>query len=219
MGRVEIAVPAEPISVITRHQLEAKAITARKEWERAIVVCGTPRQYVLEERAICITLGRLFGTEITSLRKKWGFATADWHTAEQVVISKRRVYDILNYLLEAGTDHVFSTAIITENGVVLPYCRHCRAVAGSIAARRCCAGDAHRCPRSVRPGESDTAVTVPNRRDLLCAQRGTMSPDFTRWICALKHRTDWSHADSHVQHLVAHCRPSTCPWSYLIVPS
>jgi hypothetical protein len=219
MSRVEIAVPAEPISVIIRHQLEARAVAAREQEERAIAACDTAKQYVLEELAICDTLGRLFGTAIPYVLKRWEFATADWHTAEQAVISKRRVYDILNCLLEAGAGHVFSAAIITEHDGIVPYCRHCRAVAGLIGARRRCTGDAHRCSRSVRPGESDTAVTVPSRRDLLCGQRGTMSPDFTSWTCALKHCTDWSHADSHLGHLVAHCSPATCPWPYLIVPS
>jgi hypothetical protein len=218
MGRVEIAIPAEPISVITRHRLEVEAAAEREQWERAIAACSTAKQYVVEERTICVTLGRVFGTGIPWARERWEFATADWHAAEQVVISKRRVYDIISSLLEVGTGHVFTAAIITKNSSVVPHCRHCRAIAGSIKARQRCAGDAHRCPRSVRPGESETAVTLSNRKDLLCGQRGTMSPDFTSWICAFRHRTDRSHADSHIQHLAARCDPATCPWPYLIVP-
>lgn len=216
MTIVEIAVPPEPMSAITRHHLEVKMAAARMQWELATAACCTAGQNMLDERQIYDMLCRLSGTRVTAARKTWEFATAAWHAAEQAMINKRRIYDMLGCLLEAGTGHVFSATIITEHGSVLSYCRQCRACAGSIKAREPCADDTHRCPRSVRPGESDTAITVYERKDLLCAQSGEMSPDFTSWTCRLGHVTDRSHAESHVRHIVAHCIPATCPWPDLI---
>ena len=57
------------------------------------------------------------------------------------VITRRRAYDMLSCLLEAGDGHVFTGAIIAERGTVLPHCRHCRVFAGSLKARERCAGD------------------------------------------------------------------------------
>lgn len=60
-------------------------------------------------------------------RKQWEFATAAWHAAEQAMINERRIYNMLDCLLQAGPGHVFSAAIITEHSSVPPCCRHCRA--------------------------------------------------------------------------------------------
>jgi hypothetical protein len=173
----EIAIPAEPISAATRHELEIRLAAAHKQWK---------------------------------------FATEAWRVAEQAMITERRVYDMIECLLQAGPDHVFSTAIVTERSSIYPYCRHCRARGGSITARGSCEGDTHQCPSSVRPGESDAAIRMHKRGDLMCGQRGKMSADFTSWFCILGHVTDRSHAESRVRHDLARCLPSTCPWPDLI---
>lgn len=152
-------------------------------------------------------------------RKQWEFATAAWHTAEQAMINERRIYDMLDCLLQAGPGHVFSAAIITEHSSVPPCCRHCRARASSIPARWPCEGDTHRCPTSVRPGEPAAAVVTHERDNLLCGQPGTMSADFTAWTCLRSHITDQSHAESKVRHSLAPCITATCPWPDLISSS
>lgn len=149
-------------------------------------------------------------------RKQWEFATAAWRAAEQAMINERRIYDMLDCLLQAGPGHVFSAAIITEYSSVPPCCRHCRARASSITARWPCEGDTHRCPMSVRPGEPAAPVVTHERDNLLCGQPGTMTADFTAWICLRGHITDQSHAESEVLHSLAHCITATCPWPDLI---
>ncbi len=173
----KIAVPAEPISAVTRRALEAR---------------------------------------LTAARKQWKFATDAWRAAEQAMITERRVYEMIECLLQAGPDHVFSVAIVTEQSSAYPYCRHCRARAGSITTRGPCEGDTHQCPKPVRPGESGSAMQMNERSDMLCGQRGKMSADFTAWICMLGHVTDGSHAESRVRHDLARCFPATCPWPDLI---
>jgi hypothetical protein len=39
-------------------------------------------------------------------RKQWEFATAAWHAAKQAMIKERRIYDMLDCLLQAGPGHV-----------------------------------------------------------------------------------------------------------------
>ena len=176
----EIAVPAEPISAVTRRELEARLAAAHKQWK---------------------------------------FAVDAWHAAEQAMITERRVYDMVECLLQAGPDHVFSAAIVLERNSIFPYCRHCRVRAGSITARGTCEGDTHQCPESVRPGEAEDAIRMRERGDLLCGQRGKMSADFTTWICMLGHVTDGSHAKSRARHDLAWCFRASCPWPDLIDPS
>jgi len=73
-------------------------------------------------------LSGLIGAAMTLSRKPYEFATATWHAAGHAMITKRRIYDMVGCLLEAGPGHVFSTAIVTEQASVLPRCRHCRAM-------------------------------------------------------------------------------------------
>ena len=69
------------------------------------------------------------------------------------------------------------------------------------------------------PQEPAAPVVTHERDNLLCGQPGTMSADFTAWICLRGHITDQSHAESEVLHSLAHCITATCPWPDLIVSS
>jgi hypothetical protein len=173
----EIVLPAEPISMATRHMLQARMQAARQRWERA---------------------------------------AAAFRMAEQTMLDERRVYDMIGDLLRSGPGHVFSPAGIDRNRSFLPYCRHCRAWASSLAGIQPCLGDTHRCPSSVEPGESEAAVSVQRQDDSLCGQRGQMSADFTAWVCQLGHVTDESHAQSDIRHVLAPCAPIICPWPDLV---
>ena len=173
----EIVLPAEPISVATRHMLEARMMAARQRWERA---------------------------------------AAAVRMAEQTMQDERRVYDMIGDLLRSGPGHVFSPAGIDRNRSFLPYCRHCRAWASSVAGVQPCQGDTHLCPSLAEPRESDAAVKIRRRDGALCGQRGQMSADFAEWVCRRGHITDRSHAESGIRHVLAPCAPITCPWPDLV---
>jgi hypothetical protein len=184
MNVVEIVFPAAPINATTRHRVEAQLAAAHMRWKRATAAYRAAEQDEREERQMYDMLVVLLrGTSITPTRKSCEHAAAARQAAEQALINSQRAYDMLSCVLTAEAGHVFGPAVLAERGSVLPRCRHCRALAGSFKASQRCAGDIHRCPRSVRPGESDSAATVHGRKDLLCTRPGAMSADFTSWTC------------------------------------
>jgi hypothetical protein len=151
----------------TRRQLDGRRSSVRQQLELAVAARHAAAQDMTDEWQMYCVLSGVIGAAMRLSRMPSEFAAATWH-AGQAVITKRRIYDLLDRLLEAGPGHVFSTAVVTEQASVLPRCRHCRASARSIAARRPCPGDAHQCARSVRPGR----VPGHHRGHLLAAAGG-----------------------------------------------
>jgi hypothetical protein len=173
-------------------------------------------EIVLPAEPISTATRRMLEARMRAARQRWERAAAAYRLAEQTMHDERRLFEMIGDLLRSGPGHVFSPAGIDRNRSFLPYCRHCRAWASSVAGVQPCQGDTHSCRSPVELGKSGAAVKVPRRDGLLCGQRGQMNADFTAWVCRLGHVTDGSHAESGIRHVMAPCAPITCPWPDLI---